>query len=488
MTRAEPAAMSAQLRALVEAVRGAARQVLGPEEGRGERVRVLGVEAATRRKPDGTPVSAVDEALQAALEERLARAWPDTPFLGEEMSEGAQHRIAAYPPFWCADPLDGTTNFTSGFPFLALSVARVDGGGPHLAVVLDPIRDEAFAAERGGGAWLGEARLPLGRGASEGSDVQDEQAGCAHGDDAEVREADRPHAEGPDAESVHGPAPPRALGEAVALIDPKRLHGAVARALVTASPVRSQRNLGAAALEWAWLAAGRAHLLGHGAHHPWDQAAGRLLLAEAGGAFQLKGPEARAVTRLYPWLGPNGLGPVGVRAAATPHLLGLWAAWLEGAEAAGAVGGGGAVDETGGAMAGSPRRAIRSGSRFEEEIGYARAVVEGPWVFVSGTTGFDYQAMTIDPELEPQLLQCLRNVDGALAEAGASVRDVVRIRYLLPHPDDFPPCWPHLRQWLGPNRPAATMIVAGLADPRMRIEIEVTAHRGGNDAPTGSDS
>lgn len=123
------------------------------------------------------------------------------------------------------------------------------------------------------------------------------------------------------------------------------------------------------------------------------------------------------------------------------------------------------------------RRAILSGSTFEEQIGYARAVVDGDWVHVSGTTGFDYTTMTISPDVVEQAEQCLRNIAAALAEAGSGFADVVRVRYLLPERADFEPCWPVLRRRFGEVRPAATMQVCGLADPRMRIEIEVTARR-----------
>ena len=121
------------------------------------------------------------------------------------------------------------------------------------------------------------------------------------------------------------------------------------------------------------------------------------------------------------------------------------------------------------------RRLISSGSTFEEEIGYSRAVVDGDWVFVSGTTGFDYATMTIADDVVAQAEQCLKNIDAALREAGASMADVVRVTYVLPEAADFPACWPVLRRWFGEVRPAAMMISAGLADPRMRIEIEATA-------------
>jgi enamine deaminase RidA (YjgF/YER057c/UK114 family) len=123
------------------------------------------------------------------------------------------------------------------------------------------------------------------------------------------------------------------------------------------------------------------------------------------------------------------------------------------------------------------RRLISSGSTFEEAIGYSRAVAQGDWVHVSGTTGFDYASMTISDDVVVQTEQCLRNIAAALEQAGSSLADVVRVRYLLPDPADFERCWPTLKRWFGDIRPAATMMVVGLSDPRMKIEIEVTAQR-----------
>ena len=125
------------------------------------------------------------------------------------------------------------------------------------------------------------------------------------------------------------------------------------------------------------------------------------------------------------------------------------------------------------------RQLISSGSTFEQEIGYSRAVVVGDWVFVSGTTGFDYSTMTIDGDVAVQAEQTLRNIEAALSQAGASLADVVRVHYILPVAADFERCWPALRRAFGAIRPAATMIEAGLADSRMKIEIEVTALKGG---------
>ena len=121
------------------------------------------------------------------------------------------------------------------------------------------------------------------------------------------------------------------------------------------------------------------------------------------------------------------------------------------------------------------RQLVSSGSTFEAEIGYSRAVRQDPWVFVSGTTGFDYASMTISDRLEEQTEQCLKNIEAALKQAEATLADVVRVVYVLPNGADFPRCWPVLRKYFGGVRPAAMMISAGLADPRMQIEIEVTA-------------
>jgi enamine deaminase RidA (YjgF/YER057c/UK114 family) len=121
------------------------------------------------------------------------------------------------------------------------------------------------------------------------------------------------------------------------------------------------------------------------------------------------------------------------------------------------------------------RTLISSGSTFEQQIGYSRALVAGDWVFVSGTTGFDYATMTIADGIVEQAEQCLKNIDAALVQAGSSLRDTVRVTYVLPDAAQFEQCWPILRKYFGEVRPAAMMISAGLADPRMKIEIEVTA-------------
>ena len=121
------------------------------------------------------------------------------------------------------------------------------------------------------------------------------------------------------------------------------------------------------------------------------------------------------------------------------------------------------------------RKLVSSGSTFEAQIGYSRAVAVDEWVFVSGTTGFDYSKMSISGNVVEQAEQCLKNIESALKQAGAGLKDVVRVTYILPNAADFEQCWPVLRKYFGDIRPAATMISATLAEPRMKIEIEVTA-------------
>jgi enamine deaminase RidA (YjgF/YER057c/UK114 family) len=119
------------------------------------------------------------------------------------------------------------------------------------------------------------------------------------------------------------------------------------------------------------------------------------------------------------------------------------------------------------------KRLISSGSAFEDNIGYSRAVVAGDWVFVSGTTGFDYASMSISDDLVEQTDQCFKNIEVALRQADSSLKDVVRVTYVVPEGNEFERCWPVLRKYFGEVRPAAMMICAGLADGRMKIELKL---------------
>ncbi len=123
------------------------------------------------------------------------------------------------------------------------------------------------------------------------------------------------------------------------------------------------------------------------------------------------------------------------------------------------------------------RQQISSGSKFEAEMGYSRAIVDGDWIWVSGTTGFNYETMTISEDVAEQADQTFRNISVAMEKAGFTLGDVVRVTYILPDAGDFEACWPVFRKHLGETRPAATALVANLIDPRMKIEIEVTAKR-----------
>ncbi len=229
------------------------------------------------RKLDGSYVTDVDRTLQDNLLEALAARWPGYGAIGEEMEHSEQVSICrnSEQGYWVIDPLDGTTNFTSGFPCYGISVALVIGGRSRLAVVYDPVRGECFSAAAGEGAWLnGEPIRCLDTGK---------------------------------------------LGSCIANVDYKRLVGALAARLVQSPPYRSQRNLGSSVLEWCWLAAGRIQLYLHGGQKLWDFAAGYLILTEAGGAAtSLSGAE----------LDCSSLRKRSVVAAASPALLAQWTAWI----------------------------------------------------------------------------------------------------------------------------------------------------------------
>lgn len=123
------------------------------------------------------------------------------------------------------------------------------------------------------------------------------------------------------------------------------------------------------------------------------------------------------------------------------------------------------------------RRQISSGSKFEAEIGYSRAIVDGDMIWVSGTTGFNYETMTISEDVAEQADQTFRNIKAAMEKAGFGLEDVVRAVYIFPRAEDFEPCWPVFRKYFGEIRPASTALIANLIDPRMKIEIEVTAKK-----------
>ena len=192
------------------------------------------------QKPDGSLVTQVDIGLQKEIEKILHLRWPNIPLLGEEMDLRDQRRVMSSSIFWCLDPLDGTTNFANEIPFFAISLALVRNGEVISGVVYDPMHNECFRADADQGAWLNDQPLSLSQQS-------------------------------------------RDLAQCVALVDFKRLPNSLILKIAKHSPYRSQRSLGAVALEWCWLAAGRAQLYLHGAQRIWDYAAGLLIFKESGG-------------------------------------------------------------------------------------------------------------------------------------------------------------------------------------------------------------
>lgn len=193
-------------------------------------------------KTDGSLLTEADLAMQTRLQNELATAWPEYDFMAEEMGSAQQQALLTEPGkgLWCLDPLDGTSNFATGIPHFAPSLALLKDGQVRLGVVYDPIREECFSAIRGQGAWLNGQALSL-------------------------RDTDYP------------------LEPAIAIIDFKRLTPALATSLVADPPYKSQRSFGSVALDWCWLAAGRGHVYLHGRQNLWDYAAGQLIFEEAGG-------------------------------------------------------------------------------------------------------------------------------------------------------------------------------------------------------------
>jgi myo-inositol-1(or 4)-monophosphatase len=231
------------------------------------------------RKADGSLLTEADLVMQSALAETLQQRWPDIDILGEEMDVPAQQKALqqAGTGVWCIDPLDGTSNFSIGVPYYAVSIALLRNNQIEMGVVYDPSRRECFAAAQGQDAWLNGQRL------------QRQQLSTP-------------------------------LSQSMALIDLKRLSGELASRLAANPPYKSQRSFGAVALDWCWLAAGRCHLYLHGQQKLWDYAAGSLILLEAGGsAVTLEGGPVFSPT----------LQPRSSAAALDPVIFTQWTEWLK---------------------------------------------------------------------------------------------------------------------------------------------------------------
>jgi len=252
---------------LREIVMSAAREELLPRFARVKR----------GRKADGSVVTEADLVVQQRLAEALQTRWPDTVFLGEEMSAAEQDALLTTGrPMWCLDPLDGTGNFAAGIPFFSVSLALLDQGRAMAGIVYDPVRDECFSALYGQGAQLNDTALA----------------------------------------SVHTGL---TLQQATGLIDFKRLPRELAVRLVSDIPYASQRSFGSVALDWCWIAAGRCHVYLHGRQNLWDYAAGHLILQEAGGRAMTLSGEAVFVKTLQ---------PRSAVAALDADLFDEWTRWL----------------------------------------------------------------------------------------------------------------------------------------------------------------
>ncbi len=250
----------------IEAVRGVAVEEILP------RYRSV----VAMRKDDGSVVTEADYAAQRALVWQLQRL-ESIPVLAEEMPSHEQLAIwERGGRFWCVDPLDGTSNFSSGIPFFAISVALMEGARPLFGTVYDPIADEAFYAVRDAGAWLNhrELRVP-----------------------------------------PNGPG----LGEAIAEVSLRRDHATLRGALKRHPPYAKRLTSGSSALSWCHLAAARTDVMLHSGQKMWDYAAGALILQEAGG-------EACALESGEFWSGP--VWSRSALAARTPPLLAQWRDWV----------------------------------------------------------------------------------------------------------------------------------------------------------------
>jgi len=231
-------------------------------------------------KRDGSVVTEADNAVQQRIASLLQDRWPEIAFLGEEMAAHEQHKMIQSNAVWCLDPLDGTSNFTSGIPFFGVSLALIMGQQQKLGLIYDPVRDESFTAIKDQGCWLNGKAL---------------SSATLHTGLTELKHM-------------------------IAVVDLKRLRGSVLTSLVTEHPFRSQRNFGSCALEWCWLAAGRFQLYIHGGQKLWDYAAGALILEEAGGV---------TTTLSGDGVFTNSLEPRPVVAAFNKAAHEKWNAWID---------------------------------------------------------------------------------------------------------------------------------------------------------------
>ena len=192
-------------------------------------------------KSDGSIVTEADLAMQNRMEKELLSTFPNTILLSEEMSISEQEKaINSKLPIWCLDPLDGTSNYASGIPYFAVSLSLIINTNVVMGLVYDPVRDECFYTEVNKSSTLNENPIKN----SEKSDK---------------------------------------INEAIAIVDFKRLKSQLSMNLVTEQPFASQRNFGASALDWCWLAISRGQLYLHGKQNIWDYSAGHFIFENSGG-------------------------------------------------------------------------------------------------------------------------------------------------------------------------------------------------------------
>ena len=231
----------------------------------------------SEHKADGSLVTEADLAMQHRLEKELHNHWPDIVLLSEEMSSEQQESVLnAEKPFWCLDPLDGTSNYAAGIPYFAVSLSLIEQGKVIAGLIYDPVRDECFTATENSVARLNGKELVLKQSVS-------------------------------------------SLKQSIAIIDFKRLSEELATRLVRNQPFASQRNFGASALDWCWMAANRGHIYLHGKQNIWDYSAGEFIFKMAGGHASTLEGETILVNKL---IGRS------VIAAENDDLLQQWFNWV----------------------------------------------------------------------------------------------------------------------------------------------------------------
>lgn len=228
-------------------------------------------------KADGSVITEADLAMQQRVASELHALSPDIVFLGEEMNSEEQIALlGSGKSVWCLDPLDGTSNFSTGIPYFSVSLALIENGQVTAGIVYDPVRNECFSATLAESVTLNGQKIET---ADSGLDLK----------------------------------------QSTGLVDFKRLPAELAQRLYNDTPYSSQRSFGSVALDWCWLAVGRSHVYLHGKQNIWDYAAGNFIFHEAGGYSTTLDGEPIFV---------NELKPRSAVGALDRKLFDQWTAWL----------------------------------------------------------------------------------------------------------------------------------------------------------------